>query len=544
MNLIRRILALLQPQERRKVWAMVASVLFSALLDFAGLAVLLPVLYFLLEGGEQLQVALLFSALAFVVIVLKCLLTTYFLRYRNKVLMSFYKRLSFSMYSSYYDRGLLFIREQGSNKLGYDINSMSYSFSQNLLSPLFRVAGDVLLILMVTVALLVWNAKLVLLLYASFVPFVALYFFLVKKRVQQCGQEDMAVKREQSRVVMDTFRGYVELEVNGAFPSLQSLFLEGIDKISANREKMDLLMRLPQFLTELAVVVGLGVLVAFGDGDVRMLVGVFAVAAFRLLPAVRSILSGWTQVQNARCSLDVLEEGLLVEKSVREDENQLVDFEECIDIQGLTYAYPDGQTVLKDFTCSVRRGEYVGFCGTSGVGKSTLFNLLLGFLQPSKGAIRIDGKPLSVSLRSSWLQHIGYVPQEVFVFRGTLAENIALGCESVDELQLREVLRHVRLDAWVSTLPQGIHTPLAEAGAKLSGGQKQRIGIARALYRGVSVLLLDEATSALDNETEYEINQTLLQLKESYQGLTILSIAHRDSSLGYCDRIVRITKEG
>ena len=146
MNLIRRILALLQPQERRKVLTMVASVLFSALLDFAGLAVLLPVLYFLLEGGEQLQVALLFSALAFVVIVLKCLLTTYFLRYRNKVLMSFYKRLSFSMYSSYYDRGLLFIREQGSNKLGYDINSMSYSFSQNLLSPLFRVAGDVLLL--------------------------------------------------------------------------------------------------------------------------------------------------------------------------------------------------------------------------------------------------------------------------------------------------------------------------------------------------------------------------------------------------------------
>ena len=140
MNLIRRILALLQPQEQRKVWVMVASVLFSAVLDFAGLAVLLPVLYFLLEGGEQLQVALLFSALAFVVIVLKCLLTTYFLRYRNKVLMSFYKRLSFSMYSSYYDRGLLFIREQGSNKLGYDINSMSYSFSQNLLSPLFQVA--------------------------------------------------------------------------------------------------------------------------------------------------------------------------------------------------------------------------------------------------------------------------------------------------------------------------------------------------------------------------------------------------------------------
>jgi ABC-type multidrug transport system fused ATPase/permease subunit len=140
------------------------------------------------------------------------------------------------------------------------------------------------------------------------------------------------------------------------------------------------------------------------------------------------------------------------------------------------------------------------------------------------------------------MQHIGYVPQEVFIFKGTLAENIALGSQEIDTEQIYQILKKVSLYSWVSTLPKGIDTPLSEAGGILSGGQKQRIGIARALYKKVSVLLLDEATSALDNKTEKEINQTLRQLKETNSGLTILSIAHRESSLNYCNRIIRIEK--
>ena len=304
--------------------------------------------------------------------------------------------------------------------------------------------------------------------------------------------------------------------------------------------KLDMLLRLPLLLSELSVICGLTILVLFGQGDVKMLAGVFAVASFRLLPALRSILGGWTQIQNALCCLDVIEEGLKDYQEENEGEKQEISFEQEINMEGICYAYPGGQRILQDFDCRISKGEYVGFCGTSGVGKSTLFNLIIGLIAPDSGQISIDGVPLTRQTRTSWMKQIGYVPQEVFIFNGTVAENIALGCKEIDHALIEDILKKVSLHEWTASLPEGTATVLSEAGSKLSGGQKQRIGIARALYKKASVLLLDEATSALDNETEKEINRTLQQLKENGEGLTILSIAHRESSLSFCERIVTI----
>ena len=544
MTILGRIYSILHPSERRKGWRVIATVLFSAVLDFMGLAALLPILYYLLDSGSNPQVALQFCILAISVILLKSVLSVFFSRYQHKYLLSFYKRLSFSLYSSYYKRGLLFIREKGSNKLGYEVNAICLAFSQSLLAPMLRIIGDSLLILLVTVAILIYDGTTVLLLYATFLPFVMLYFWGVRKRIKKYGRLELDARREQSRVVMDTFRGFTELEVSGAFPTLQASFMEGMDKISHNRLKLDVIQKFPLFLSELSVIIGLTLLVAFGTGDIKMLIGVFAVVAFRLLPAMRGILSGWTQIQNVSSYLDVIEEGLMEDDADEvSDKYNHLPFEKEISIEQLTYAYPDGSNVLDNFGCNISKGEYVGFRGSSGVGKSTLFNLLIGLLTPSSGRILIDGTPLSADNRKAWMHHIGYVPQEVFIFNGTLAENIALGCKSMDKERIKDVLGKVSLMNWVESLPDGLDVVLGEGGGKLSGGQKQRIGIARALYKEADVLFLDEATSALDNRTEKEVNETLLDLKKSYQGLTILSIAHRESSLTYCDRIITLKND-
>ena len=544
MTILKRIYRLLQPEERKKAWKVTATVFLSALLDFVGLAALLPILYFLLEGGENKQAALFFCLFAVSVILVKTLSGVFFSRYQQRYLLNFYKRLSFSLFSAYYRKGLLFIREQGSNKLGYEVNVLCYAFSQSLLSPLLRMAADGLLIILVTIALLIYDGTTVLMIYATFLPFMCIYLFGVRKQVKKYGKMELEAKREQARVVMDTFRGFSELEVSGAFPSLQASFLEGMDKVSINRIKLNTILQLPLFLSELSVIIGLGLLVAFGEGDVKLLIGVFAVAAFRLLPALRGLLSGWTQVQNVMFCLDIIEAGLKNEHEETDTcDTQEMPFEQAISIEKLTYAYPDSPNVLENFNCRIAKGEYVGWSGSSGIGKSTLFNLLIGLLSPTSGTIRIDGTPLTAENRKAWLRHIGYVPQEVFIFNGTLAENIALGCKQTDRERIKEILEKVSLNDWVSTLPEGLDTTLGEAGGKLSGGQKQRIGIARALYKEADVLFLDEATSALDNQTEKEVNETLMHLKENYQGLTILSIAHRESSLAYCDRIITLENE-
>lgn len=543
MNFLRRIYRLLLPEERKTGGKVAAAVFVTALLDFVGLAALLPVLYYLLEGGENRQAAVWFSLLAVGVILFKSLLVVVFTRFQNRYLLSLYRRLSFSLFSSYYRRGLLFIREQGSNRLGYEVNYMCYAFSQSMLAPLLRMAGDGLLILWVTVALLVYDWLTVLVLYGSFLPFMAVYVWGVRKQVKRYGEQELQARREQAKVVMDTFRGYTELEVNGAFPTRQEAFLEGMDKVSRSRVKLDTIMRLPLFLSELSVIVGLTLLVLLGTGDVKVLVGVFAVAAFRLLPALRTILTGWTQIQNVMCCLDVLEEGLKDEVFPAASPAREISFEQEIRVDSLSYAYPDGEPVLDGFNAILRKGEYVGFRGYSGVGKSTLFNLLLGLLKPTAGEIRIDGTVLTPEVQPSWLRRVGYVPQEVFIFHGTLAENIALGSKDVNRDRIERILAQVSLDKWLHTLPEGIDTVLGESGGRLSGGQKQRIGIARALYKDIDVLLLDEATSSLDNATEREVNETLNRLKQTYEQLTILSIAHRESSLAYCDRVITLEND-
>ena len=540
MKILKRIYRLLQLKERKMLMKMAVTVFFLALLNFASLAVLLPVLYFLLEEGGKNKAALFFSILAIAFILIKSLITALITRYQNQCLLAFYRRLSYSLFSSYFNRGLLFIREQGSNRLRYETNAVCYGFSHSLLGPICVMTGDVLLIVLVTIALLIWNGTTVLILFVSFIPFMCFYFFGVRKQVVKYGTEDMNVKREQSRVVSEAFSGCVGVKVNGAFPTLLHSFLEGMNKISYNRMKLDVLLRLPMMLSELSVVLGLTILLLFAQGDVGMMVGVFAVAAFRLLPALRTILSGWTQVQNSIYCLDVIEEGLKDYQGEDDQEEEEISFEREIAMTGISYAYPGSEFILKDFNCRIYKGEYVGICGTSGVGKSTLFNLIIGLITPASGKITIDGVPLTRKTSASWMKQIGYVPQEVFILNGTLAENIALGCEQVDYQLLEDILEKVSLGKWMKSLPNGTDTVLSEAGCQLSGGQKQRIGIARALYKKASVLLLDEATSALDNETEKEINKTLQQLKENGEVLTILSIAHRESSLNFCDRIITI----
>jgi len=539
--MFRRIINLLQPQEKRQGVKVVCTVFFNSLLDFVGLASLLPVLYYLLEGGENRSAAIYFSLLAFALIAVKGIFSTMFTRYQSRYLLALYKRLSSSLYERYYNNGLLFIRDKGYSNLGHSVNFICYTFSDRILMPLFRMAGEGLLIVLVSVALLIYDWRSVVVLYICFMPFMMLYLFFIRKKVKEYGRADFEAKRTQARLVTDTFRGYTELEINGAFPKLQDSFLKGVDIVNDARIKLETVYILPRLLSELAVIIGLAIMVLLGGENAGMLVGIFAVSAFRLLPALRGILGGITQLQNALPSLEVIEAGLdggVISEQVSEEH---IAFNKSIEVCGLSFSYSEEPINFKDFTIS--KGEYVGFCGYSGVGKTTLFNLLLGFLSPSKGEIRIDGVPLTSAARKSWLAQIRYVPQEVFIFNGSIAENIALGYDLPDRERILQILEKVCLKDWADSLENGLDTTLGEGGGKLSGGQKQRIGIARALYKGATVLLLDEATSALDNATEKEINIMLMDLRESCPGLTILSIAHRESSLAYCNRIINLEED-
>lgn len=212
------------------------------------------------------------------------------------------------------------------------------------------------------------------------------------------------------------------------------------------------------------------------------------------------------------------------------------DIDGNVEFDHVSYRYPDSpELVVKDFNLAVKSGECIAVVGASGSGKSTIMNLIIGFLVPTEGRVLIDGKPLTELNLSEYRHHISVVPQNSILFSGTVRENITYGLSGYSEEQLNKVVEMANLNEFVNKLPQGLDTRIGENGDKLSGGQKQRITIARALIRDPRILILDEATSALDNISEYHVQKAIAS---SIKGRTTFIVAHRLSTIRDADRIV------
>ena len=535
--MIKEIIQLLpEKQRKRGVWV-AFSVLLRAILDFAGVAALIPILLVVVKqgGGRGMMLALCGAVLLFVL--LKNALVAFLARVQSRYQLEIYREFSRRMFANYYHRGLLFLKGKSSVQLGHEVNYVCYMFSSCVLAPVFCMAGEAVLVLLMVTALVVWEPLAGFLLCASFLPLAGLYVGLVRKRLRRYGMEELEARRKQSRTVVEAFCGYAELEIARAFHTSLASFDQGMEFIVHNRLRMEVYQLFPSFLSEVAIVTGLALLIGTGGGDLGLVSGVFAVAAFRLIPAVRAVLNSWVTLQNASHTITVVKEGIS-DKLQQGTQNQTpFTLKQNIELRKLSFAFPDGHTLFSNLTLSISCGERIGVRGASGSGKSTLFNLMLGFFPPTSGEILIDGRKLTSTNRSEWHKQVGYVPQEIFIIEGTLADNIALGQSQVDLTKVMQVLEQVQLKEWADELPQGLDTPLGEYGSRLSGGQKQRIGIARALYKEAEVLFFDEATSALDNKTEQEINHALEMLSREHRELTLIVIAHRESSLSFCDRI-------
>lgn len=212
-----------------------------------------------------------------------------------------------------------------------------------------------------------------------------------------------------------------------------------------------------------------------------------------------------------------------------------------IDFENVYYRYPNTEhDIIKDFSLHVEPGECVAFVGSSGSGKSTIMNMIIGFLKPTAGKMSIDGKPIDTLNLSDYRQHISVVPQNSILYNGTIKENILYGLDGVDDKTFEKVIEQANIKEFLDTLPDGVNTVVGESGDKLSGGQKQRISIARALIRDPQLLILDEATSALDNISEYQVQKAISHL---IKDRTTFIVAHRLSTIRDADRIV-VMEEG
>jgi ABC-type multidrug transport system fused ATPase/permease subunit len=268
-------------------------------------------------------------------------------------------------------------------------------------------------------------------------------------------------------------------------------------------------------------------------------VGLFAATSFKVLPSINKLVSSKQTLEVSRSTIETIHHDLGLSVSIIESSlNSSFEFKN-VEVENLSFKYEQSEgLVLSSINLKISSGEAVGFVGQSGSGKSTLIDIMLGLLHPQSGSVLINGRDIN-EVKQSWQKQIGYIPQTIFLMDDSLRRNIAIGIadSEIDEVAIREALKSAQLEDFVASLPEGLDTVVGERGVRLSGGQRQRIGIARALYHRPSVLVLDEATSSLDTETEHGVMQAVQALQGDK---TVIIVAHRLSTVEYCDRLYRL----
>jgi ABC-type multidrug transport system fused ATPase/permease subunit len=330
---------------------------------------------------------------------------------------------------------------------------------------------------------------------------------------------------------------------------LDQYYLHNIQSARVGQFQATLQM-LPRLWLELLAVVGLATLVIAmllqgrGFATIVPTLGLFAAAAFRLMPSVNRTLGALQGLRYNLPAVNTLYDELklaVAEPAGGQQRRGIATpvFQTDIRLANVKYTYPAAAApALDELNLRIRKGESVGFVGPSGSGKSTLVDVILGLLTPSAGRVLVDGENIQTNLRA-WQDQIGYVPQSIYLTDDTLRRNVAFGLpnEAIDDDAVKRAVRAAQLHEFVAGLPQGLETLVGERGIRLSGGQRQRIGIARALYHDPAVLVLDEATSALDTATERGVMEAVTALQGSK---TVLIVAHRLSTVSNCDRLYRL----
>ena len=375
----------------------------------------------------------------------------------------------------------------------------------------------------------------------------AMYIFqlFTKKHLQIWGSERQRHEGYRIQKAQEGLGGVKDIKLLGreadfiANYSLHNLNASLVEK------KQNALSQIPRLWLETIGVMGLTLLVIISlqrtdtATTIIPIIGIFAAAAFRILPSANRVLNSLQSLRYANVVINLMINELTTDKKEENSETMSLTFNNQIELRNVSYVYPNKKAAsISDVCLSINKGESIGLVGASGAGKSTLVDLILGLLKPTSGAIYVDGVDISTGMRS-WQDMIGYVQQSIFLSDDTLKRNIAFGLKDldIDDILVSRAIQAAQLAQFLETLPNGVDTFVGERGTRLSGGQRQRIGIARALYHNPSVLVFDEATSALDNKTEIEVIDAIKALKGT---CTMIIIAHRLSTIDHCDKVYRI----
>lgn len=571
LETLRKTLLLLSRRERRRGLLVMAMVIVMAMLEAVGVASVMPFLAVLGDpevvhtnpwlaavyewfGFESPQrFLLLLGLLAFGLVITAAVFRVLTLYAMNRWVQMRRHSIGRRLLETYLRQPYAFFLSRHSGDMAKSILSEVDQLVENVYKPGFDLVAYSVVALVLVMLLVVIDPWLALAVGAVIGGLYALVYLSVKGLLSRIGRERAAANRERFTAAGEALGGIKDIKLLGREFAYLSRFEPSSIRYARHQATNRTLSTVPKYVVEAFAVGGVLLLALVllarsgeGVGSILPILGLYAFAGYRLMPAAQHIYSGLARLRFGAAAVDEVYRDLEQRSSlaeIRHAARERLTPQRCIAFQQVSFVYPDAEeAALHNLSLEIPVGQSIGLVGGSGAGKTTMVDLLLGLLRPTEGSLLIDGTPLTEDNLRAWQNALGYVPQSIFLTDATIAENIALG-ETLAELDMERVeacARMAQVHEFVSEeLPQGYRSSVGERGVRLSGGQRQRLGIARALYHDPPVLVFDEATSALDNETEAAVMAAVERLGGEK---TIIIIAHRLTTVQHCDNIVLLHK--
>ncbi len=459
------------------------------------------------------------------------------------------------LFYSYLHAPLLFRKKSSLSRMIYTVNFLAvqfiYSFSKSLFSFVSNLVLFLLMIAFLAIAHFAATAAILLVVLVASL----LYYYIIRDRSARYGRLWAKANELQIKNMREGIGALDEIQALGCQDFFQRRVSANLRNTFRYRIKASMLNMIPRPLGEFLllsfiVTFTIGYHLLVGDlTQITALLGIFALAGLRLVPAASHMSADLNGLKNSSYAVHQLyeemralsAEGILLREGDKPGRPAgALRFTESVELVNVSFTYPAAHlAVLRGINLAIRKGERVAIVGKSGSGKTTLINIILGYLAPDTGELRVDGVPIRGAALEAWRAKTIYLPQSIYLLDASIRENIAFGVEdgAIDEARLQQAIAGAQLAEFVASLPDGARTILGEQGARLSGGQRQRIGIARALYHCRELIVMDEATSALDEETETEVKRAIQNLPAD---VTVIMITHNLRSEDIFDRVIRL----
>ena len=566
---------LLTPAERRRAMVLLLLVIAMAMLDVIGMASVMPFLAVMANPEmitnyaalNQLYTRMAFTSTdqflyflglaSFILLVVAAVVRIGGQYAVNRYTQMRTHSIGVRLLDTYLRRPYAFYLNRHTGDLAKGLLSEVNQLASQVFAPLSQVIAQSISLVALLTLLIVVDPVVALIMASVLGGSYGLIYLTIRRYLGRVGLDRVKANRARFQVVAEALGGIKPVKLLGRETTYVDRFSAASRRMADYQSMNTTLATAPKFLIEAIafggiILLTLGLMAHYGGhqagalGKVLPLLGLYAFVGYRMLPAVQAIYGAITQMRFGAAALAGIHadfEGRDELALLPREPAKALPARELVELRDVTFSYDSDKAAgIKGIDLTIPIGSTLGIVGSTGAGKTTLVDVLLGLLQPQSGEIRVDGVAVTPDNMRGWQADLGYVPQDIFLVDASVSENIALGLplDRIDQDRVRECARMAQiLDFIEGELPQGFKTSVGERGVRLSGGQRQRIGIARALYNDPAIIIFDEATSALDNLTEQEVMRAVAALSGQK---TVIMIAHRMSTVRNCDRIAVLHK--